>query len=144
VRQKAKPIIRGDESVWIGGAGDYGEDEIGIDKAFQHVVDKECKILLSHNPDSADTYFEAQVDLMISGHTHGGQVNIPFVGPPIFPVKNKSYSSGFIRTGRTNLYISRGLGWAILPIRFNCYPEISVLILIQEGSIIDVIKNRNR
>lgn len=132
IRHKAVPIIKGEERIWIGGAGDYLEDDLGIDTAFQHVPDRECKILLSHNPDSADTNFETRIDLMISGHTHGGQVNIPFIGPPILPVKNKSYSNGFMRTGRTNLYISKGLGWAIIPIRFNCLPEISVLKLVRE------------
>ncbi|MHC4138668.1 MAG: metallophosphoesterase [Planctomycetota bacterium] len=132
IRHKAVPIIKGEERIWIGGAGDYLEDDLAIDTAFQHVPDKECKILLSHNPDSADTNFETRIDLMISGHTHGGQVKIPFVGPLILPVKNKSYSNGFVRTGRTNLYISKGLGWAIIPIRFNCLPEISVLKLVRD------------
>ncbi len=130
IRHKAVPIIKGEEKIWIGGAGDYLEDDLGIDDAFQHVPDSDCKILLSHNPDSADTDYKTQIDLMISGHTHGGQVNIPFIGPPILPVKNKSYSSGFIRTEGTNLYISKGLGWAIIPVRFNCLPEISVLRLV--------------
>jgi predicted MPP superfamily phosphohydrolase len=132
IRHKAVPIIKGEERIWIGGAGDYLEDDLGIDAAFQRVPDSECKILLSHNPDSADTHYKTRIDLMISGHTHGGQVNIPFIGPPILPVKNKSYSNGFVRTGRTNLYISKGLGWAIIPIRFNCLPEISVLKLVRD------------
>lgn len=132
VRHKAVPILIGQERLWIGGAGDYWRDELGIDLAFQHVPGHECKILLAHNPDSADTPYKTRVDLMISGHTHGGQINIPFIGPPILPVQNKSYSSGFIRTGRTNLYISRGLGWAIIPLRFNCFPEISILRLVRE------------
>ncbi len=132
IRHRAVPIIKGEERIWIGGAGDYMEDDLGIDDAFQHVPDNECKILLSHNPDSADTDYNTQIDLMISGHTHGGQVNIPFIGPPILPVKNKLYSSGFIRTEGANLYISRGLGWAIIPVRFNCLPEISVLRLVHD------------
>lgn len=132
IRHKAVPIIKGEERIWIGGAGDYLEDDLGIDTAFQHVPASECKILLSHNPDSADTNYMTRIDLMISGHTHGGQVNIPFVGPPFIPVKNKSYSSGFVRTEKTDLYISRGLGCAILPVRFNCFPEISVLKLVRD------------
>ena len=76
--------------------------------------------------------FRLRVDLMIAGHTHGGQVNLQFVGPHVLPVKNKAYSSGFIRTGNTRLYISRGLGWGMLPVRFNCFPEISVLTLVRE------------
>ena len=88
--------------------------------------------MLAHNPDTVDTNFKTRVDLVISGHTHGGQVNIPFFGPPILPVNNKLYSSGLVKTKKTNLYISKGLGWSIFPIRFNCYPEISILKLQRE------------
>jgi predicted MPP superfamily phosphohydrolase len=129
VRHKAIPIIKGSEKIWIGGCGDYTEDEIGMDKAFRNVPPNDCKIVLAHNPDTADTLFRTRVDLIISGHTHGGQVNIPFVGTPILPVRNKRYSSGFIPTPSTHLFISKGLGCAILPVRFNCLPEIAVLKL---------------
>jgi len=129
IRHKAISIERNRNKIWIGGAGDLWEDEIGIDKAFQGVPRKECKILLAHNPDTADTQYTSRVDLMISGHTHGGQVIIPFLGAPILPVNNKKYSSGFIRSQNTDIFISRGIGWAVIPIRLNCYPEIAVLNL---------------
>jgi hypothetical protein len=77
-----------------------------------------------------DTEFAASLSLVLSGHTHGGQVVVPFFGPQILPVRNKRYSSGLIPTPRTQLFISRGIGWAIYPVRFNCYPEIAVLELI--------------
>ncbi|MBI4699335.1 MAG: metallophosphoesterase, partial [Nitrospirae bacterium] len=131
VRHQAVALERNGERIWIGGAGDLWDDEVGIDKAFKEVPNKECKILLAHNPDTADSKFSTRVDLMISGHTHGGQVNIPFIGAPVLPVKNKNYSSGFIRSQNTNIFISRGIGWAIVPVRFNCYPEIAVLKLIK-------------
>ncbi len=131
IRHQAVAIQRGDEKLWIGGAGDYWEDVLGIDMAFQNVPPEECKILLAHNPDSADTPFQSRVDLMISGHTHGGQVIVPGIGAPILPVYNKRYSSGFIPTDQTNVFISRGLGWSILPVRFNCFPEIAVLQLMK-------------
>ncbi len=129
LRHKAVPIYKGSEKIWIGGCGDYMEDQIGMDKAFGNVPPDDCKIVLAHNPDTADVQFRTRVDLMIAGHTHGGQVNIPFVGTPILPVHNKKYSSGFIQTSSTHLFISKGLGWAILPVRFNCLPEIAVLKL---------------
>ena len=66
---------------------------------------------------------------MISGHTHGGQVRRPFLGAPILPVKNKAYSSGLIVTDHSRVFISRGIGWAIAPVRLNCPPEIAVLVL---------------
>jgi predicted MPP superfamily phosphohydrolase len=90
----------------------------------------DCRIVLAHNPDSADTIFESKPDLMISGHTHGGQVTIPFIGSPVLPVKNKNYSFG-LRYSYENVpvFISKGIGWAIYPVRFNCFPEIAVLTL---------------
>ena len=130
LRHRSVSINNGSSHFWIGGAGDFWEDEIGIDKAFEGVPRQDCKILLAHNPDSIDTNYETRLDLTIAGHTHGGQVNIPFLGTPVLPVINKAYSSGLIRTKNKNIYISRGLGWAIIPVRFNCFPEISVLKLI--------------
>jgi predicted MPP superfamily phosphohydrolase len=130
LRHKAVSINRGTEKIWLGGCGDYMADNIGLDLAFGNVPPDDCKIALAHNPDTADTFFKTRVDLMICGHTHGGQVNIPFWGAPILPVHNKSYSSGLITTPKTRLFISKGLGWAILPVRFNCLPEIAVLNLI--------------
>lgn len=129
VRHKAVPIERNGKRIWIGGAGDYLEDNLGIDKAFKNVPENESKILLAHNPDSADSKFDTKIDLMISGHTHGGQVALPFLGAPVLPVSNKKYSSGFIRSANTNLFISKGIGWAIFPVRFNCFPEIAILEL---------------
>ena len=60
---------------------------------------------------------------------------IPFYGPPVLPIKNKRYSSGLINTPKTQLFISRGIGWAIYPVRFNCYPEIAVLELLSAGLV---------
>lgn len=130
VRHQCKAIYRGRERILIGGSGDYWEDELGIDKAFANSDRDDCRVLLSHNPDAIDTDFHTPVALVISGHTHGGQVVIPFLGPPKLPVKNKRYSSGLISTRNTRLFISRGIGWAIYPVRFNCYPEIALLELV--------------
>ncbi len=130
IRHQCKPIYKGRDRILIGGAGDYWEDELKIDEAFFCSDENECRILLAHNPDSVDTEFKTPLSLVLSGHTHGGQVVIPFVGPPILPVKNKNYSSGLIATPKTQLFISRGIGWAIYPVRFNCYPEIAVLELV--------------
>ena len=135
LRHKTVSIKRGSQRIWIGGCGDYMEDKIGLDRAFRNVPPEDCKIALAHNPDTADTFYKTQVDLMICGHTHGGQVNIPFWGTPILPVNNKSYISGLVTTPKTRLFISKGLGWTILPVRFNCLPEISVLKLSPAGNL---------
>lgn len=130
VRHTCKPIYKGKDRILIGGAGDYWEDELNIDLCFSTSDEGDCRILLTHNPDSIDTVFETPLSLILSGHTHGGQVSIPFFGPPVLPVNNKRYSSGLIETEKGNLFISKGIGWAIYPIRFNCYPEIAVHELI--------------
>ena len=129
IRHTSVELTRGEERLTIGGAGDYWEDNIDIDRAFARSEEGACRILLAHNPDTVDTEYTAKVSLTLSGHTHGGQVRIPFYGAPILPVHNKRYSSGLISTRKTELFISRGIGWAIYPVRFNCYPEIAVLEL---------------
>lgn len=132
LRRRAVRLERGGSSLWLAGAGDLWEDHAPLDQVLSSVPDSGCRIVLAHNPDTADTPFASRVDLMISGHTHGGQVNVPFLGPPILPVENKNYSCGFKRSLRgAGVFISRGIGWAIYPVRFNCFPEIAVLELVR-------------
>jgi len=133
IRHQSKAIYRGKQRIVIGGAGDFWGDKLNIDQAFAGSDENDCRILLAHNPDSVDSDFKTPLSLTLSGHTHGGQVVIPFWGPPRLPVENKRYSSGLITTPRTQLFISKGIGWAILPVRFNCYPEIAVLELVNPG-----------
>lgn len=129
LRHRSVAIEKGDSRIMLGGAGDLWEDSLGIDKAFANTHQDDCRILLSHNPDSVDRKFKSSVSLVLSGHTHGGQVRIPFYGAPVLPVQNKKYSSGVIAAPNTQLFISKGIGWAIYPVRFNCYPEIAVIEL---------------
>jgi predicted MPP superfamily phosphohydrolase len=128
---RVRAVTRGDSSLWFAGAGDLWEDHRDLDGLLKEIPGGDCRVVLAHNPDTADTAFTARVDLMVSGHTHGGQVDIPFVGTPVLPVRNKSYSHGLKTSPRgLSVFISRGLGWAVYPIRFNCFPEIAVLELV--------------
>jgi predicted MPP superfamily phosphohydrolase len=131
LRQKVTAIERNGSRLWIVGAGDLWEDHKSLDGLSSEIPEADCRIVLAHNPDTADSEFSTRVDLMISGHTHGGQVKIPFIGTPVLPVRNKTYSSGLKISPRgTKVFISRGIGWAVFPVRFNCYPEIAVLELV--------------
>ena len=130
LRHTSKALYRGKERIVLGGAGDYWEDELGIDTAFASSDEHDYRILLAHNPDSADSTFQTPLSLVISGHTHGGQVVVPFYGPPVLPVQNKKYTRGLVQTEKTAVFISRGLGWALYPVRFNCPPEIALLELV--------------
>jgi predicted MPP superfamily phosphohydrolase len=130
---RSASIERDGQRIWLVGAGDLWEDHVSLDELCAGLPERECKILLAHNPDTADTDYTVRVDLILSGHTHGGQVVIPFVGPPVLPVRNKAYSSGLVRSPRgTPVFISRGIGWAVYPVRLNCLPEIAVLELMPQ------------
>jgi len=133
LRHKFIRIEREGHNFWLAGAGDLWEDHRDLDDLLSKVPDKDCRIVLAHNPDTADTKYSARIDLMLSGHTHGGQIVIPFVGPPVLPVRNKKYSSGLKHSIRgSKVFISKGIGWTIFPVRFNCYPEIAVLELVRD------------
>lgn len=133
LRHKARRIERDGSSLWLVGAGDLWEDHRRLDDLMSSIPESECRLVLAHNPDTADTEFCSRVDLMVSGHTHGGQVDIPFVGTPLLPVRNKSYSSGLKTSPKgTRVFISKGIGWAVCPVRLNCLPEIAVLELVPD------------
>ncbi len=87
-------------------------------------------ICLCHNPDSYDNLdWSGFRGVVLSGHTHGGQCKPPFLPPPLLPVTNRRYTSGFIDLGPDQqMYINRGLGHT-LRVRFNCRPEITVFTL---------------
>ena len=130
LRHKVVPIEKSGQRIWLVGAGDFWEDHGNLDDLLRQVPGSDCRIVLAHNPDTADTGFSGRVDLMISGHTHGGQVRLPFLGTPVLPVRNKNYSSGLKYSPRgLGVFISKGIGWAYFPVRFNCFPEIAVLEL---------------
>jgi len=122
-------IERDDGRLWIAGTGDLWEDHIDVDRLLHGVPPGEPRIVLAHNPDSADAEWGSRVDLMLSGHTHGGQVLLPIVGAPYLPIANPRYLSGLVTTARTQLFVSRGLGATSVPVRFRCPPQLAVIEL---------------
>jgi len=112
------------ESVWEGGLP-------WLRRALRALPPGEVKILLLHNPDFASV-LPPGVDLILSGHSHGGQIRIPLLGPLILGVRREN-ASGLRREGRAWLYINRGLGVIFPPVRFLCRPEITLLRLTSSG-----------
>ena len=130
LRGRKKVFERAGEKLWLIGGGDFWEDHMDFDHLLAGIPENECRIVLAHNPDSADTDFNQRIDLMIAGHTHGGQFVLPFVGPPSNPVENKTYTSGLkISKKGVRVFISKGIGWGTFPVRLACFPEIAVLEL---------------
>ncbi len=88
----------------------------------------EPKILLAHSPEIFRKVKGRDIDLVLVGHTHGGQINIPFITNLFLPLKyDKKYKNGLFRVNSTYLYVNRGTGTTFLPIRFNSFPEIALI-----------------
>ena len=83
---------------------------------------------MSHNPDSKEMLRRWPWDLLLSGHTHGGQVIIPFQGPRYAPVTDKRYVAGLKPWESRQIHVTRGVG-NFAGVRFRCRPEVSLLIL---------------
>lgn len=98
------------------------------------LVDDESSytILLSHRPELFESYARCSIDLVLSGHAHGGQFRLPFIGGLIAPNQGllPQYDAGLYTSGSTNMMVSRGLGNSIIPIRFNNRPEVVVIELL--------------
>lgn len=88
-------------------------------------------ILLSHRPELFDTYTEKNIDLVLAGHAHGGQIRLPFIGGVIAPNQGlfPKYTSGMFENKQTSMIVSRGIGNSILPFRINNRPELVVITL---------------
>jgi hypothetical protein len=114
----------------IAGVDDVWEERDRLDIVLDKLPQSGAAILLAHEPDFADRSAETgRFDLQLSGHTHGGQVVIPFVGPPVLPYLGWKYPSGLYQVGRMWQYTNRGVGMARLKVRFNCRPEVTVFTL---------------
>lgn len=121
--------ITKDGSVFIAGIDDLWEGVQAPDEAFRDIPAAAPRIVLTHNPDYAELLPERhRADLMLCGHTHGGQVNLPLLGAPIVPALKK-YRAGLVRGPVCPVYVSRGLGMIKPPVRINCPPEIALLTL---------------
>jgi hypothetical protein len=133
LNNQAIPLEREGKRIWLAGLADVLEahprPDFGktIPKTAQ--ADDERVILLAHEPDIAPEAAKHNVDLMLSGHTHGGQVRIPFLPPVMLPPMGKDYVEGHFQVGPMQLYVNRGIGAVQLPFRFNCPPEITVITL---------------
>lgn len=118
-------------AICIAGVGDFMEGVQDLKAALHGVPDSIPRILLSHNPDYAEVMPKAErVDMVLSGHTHGGQVRLPFSIAPVTMSKyGQKYIGGLVKLPHTQVYVSRGVGVIGLPIRFNCPPEVTMITL---------------
>ena len=131
LRNSAVPIERDGQRLWLVGLGSACARDADPSHAVpgSAVRDKEPMIVLAHEPDILPEIARYGADLMLSGHTHGGQVRIPFCPPAFLPDFGKNYLAGWFQYGSTKLYVNRGIGTIGVPFRLNCPPEITLLTL---------------
>lgn len=115
-------------NVWLTGINDTAYAPADIDRAFSAVPENAFRITLFHGPaffaQSASRY-----DLAFAGHSHGGQVRIPFWRPLWLPAGVGPYVHGWFSSGATRMYVSRGIGTTLLPVRFACRPELAIVTI---------------
>ncbi|MDO7907033.1 metallophosphoesterase [Paenibacillus sp. JX-17] len=124
-------IQKGKDAIAMIGLEDQIEGKVKLAQAVDGIPSEAFRILLMHEPDYADTAAASGFALQLSGHSHGGQVRLPFVGALITPLGGRRYIQGLHYIGETHmpLYVNRGFGMTRLPIRFLCRPELTVLTL---------------
>lgn len=115
--------------ICIAGLGDLIEDTIVLESALDGVPLNMPRLVLAHNPDTAELPQIAQggrrIDAMFGGHTHGGQVCLPFIGPPVTLSRyGKKYIGGVVNAPACRVVVSRGIGTSVLPTRFCVPPEL--------------------
>lgn len=133
LRNRGIRVQNGTQSIWIAGVEDMWEGVPNLKAAMKMVKKDEWVLLLSHAPDFADVAALESVHLQLSGHSHGGQVRLPLVGPLSSVPYGVKYPSGLYHVGKDKpltLYTNRGIGVSVRPIRFMCRPEITVITLV--------------
>lgn len=125
----ARPVGTAACHFWLAGIADFLEGGPDLEAALEGVPDHEPVLALTHNPDVFPDV-PPRIALTIAGHTHGGQVDLPFLGRLVVPSQfGTLYAEGHVVEEGRHLFVSPGLGTSILPVRFRVPPEVSVLTL---------------
>ena len=128
---RAAWLERGRAHIKLGGVGDFWEDRHDIQPIVHDLVSADFAMLVSHNPDTAETLTTDLVDVVLAGHTHGGQVTLFGLWAPVMPSDyGQKYRSGTVAAPHTTVVLTNGAGGP--PIRFCARPEIVLVTLRHE------------
>ena len=127
LRNRSVPLERNGERLWLSGLDDVLEGKYDLKLALKGIPQAEPVVLLVHEPDFAN--YVKNVDLQLSGHSHGGQIRFPLLGAPVLPVMGRVYPRGLRRIGPLTLYTNVGIGTIWVPMRLNCPPEVTLITL---------------
>jgi uncharacterized protein len=129
LRNGARLLEKDGQRFWIAGVDDVLEGQADLSRTTAGIPAGEMTLLLAHEPDYADLASKAGVDLQLSGHSHGGQVRVPGIGPIVLPELARKYHTGLNQVGNLQVYTTRGIGVINPPVRLNCPPEVTLITL---------------
>lgn len=112
------------------GTDDYLAGKPDLDKSFVEINPERPTVVLTHSPGLFPQLCRPGVRLVLSGHTHGGQIRLPLMGALFLPRGSGAYPYGWYEHGGTWLYVSRGIGWSVAPLRLGAIPEVSLIQLV--------------
>ncbi len=126
-------VEAGGAALWLAGVSDYWEGAHDVEAALADVPDGAPVVVFTHNPDVFPDV-PVRVGLTIAGHTHGGQVRLPWIGPPVVPSRyGQRYAAGHVVEEGRHLFVTTGTGTSILPVRFLVPPEVAVVVVRTAG-----------
>jgi predicted MPP superfamily phosphohydrolase len=129
IHNRAVKIEREGQSIYIAGLDEVYRGDPDPALVFSQIPSAVPRVLVSHHPDIVDVIRDERIDLMLCGHTHGGQIRFPFFGALLVPsVHETRYDMGFFRVRNMLMYVGRGVG-AVPPIRILCRPEVPIFEL---------------
>jgi predicted MPP superfamily phosphohydrolase len=118
------------DGLWLAAVDDVWEQQADLERALRSVPAGVGAVLLAHEPDYADAVaLDGRVGLQLSGHSHGGQVRLPLLGPVVLPYLAEKYNCGLYELDGLSLYVNRGVGLIQPAVRFNCSPEVTLITL---------------
>jgi predicted MPP superfamily phosphohydrolase len=130
LRNSSQKIVRGRSSLYVAGTDDYWIS-CDLKQALREVSPNEFKILLCHSPDVRQGIKSGtKIEVTLCGHTHGGQIAIPFISPYFIPIKDPfRYQAGLVKEPYGYTYVNRGIGTLVFPFRIAAPPEITCITL---------------
>ncbi len=126
--RRLAPVRGGAGAVELVGLDDLWSGHFDAQRAFGSDQPEAPRLVLCHNPDAFRSISRRPFDLLLAGHTHGGQVRLPFLGAPLSPVEDRRFLAGLVTAENRRVYVNRGLGYN-RRIRFGVRPEITLLTL---------------
>jgi predicted MPP superfamily phosphohydrolase len=135
LQNEAVSLSRGSTALHLIGVDDLWSRVCDLERAFAGLQAHTPRIVLAHNPRTVEFLEGRRCDLMLSGHTHGGQIHVPGLGRPTLGRRARRFAQGMYRLGDTQVYVNKGVGFGFR-FRFGVRPEVAVLVLQPAGEAV--------